>query len=241
VKSPNGFPPLFNDEFAPTTHTVVLFESSISLIRDALTSWRQEYVNRFHGDVLDCSLSGSLREALSRLRPLEPNALRELLVPTTSNWVAYFNSFHLGTSASGPSSVLGERLGCRSIVATASPRITESVAAKTGYMTKLGAFVFAHSVNGEAVRNVSLVYESRWDFDTYGEPLPQEDISTYNLPKPTDRFGSEQLSRLLDSFGLHPFDPDFYMPDGGPAVLVERVMDRPSTVLFDWHRRPWKG
>jgi len=56
-----------------------------------------------------------------------------------------------------------------------------------------------------------------------GEPFPFEQLEQYQSRRVRDRFTFDMLKQYLHHLGLAPFEEDFYLPEGGPAWLVERV------------------
>jgi hypothetical protein len=48
-------------------------------------------------------------------------------------------------------------------------------------------------------------------------------LEQYQSRRVRDRFTFDMLKQYLHHLGLAPFEEDFYLPEGGPAWLVERV------------------
>ena len=56
-----------------------------------------------------------------------------------------------------------------------------------------------------------------------GEVKPFEDIRRYSSRTIQNRFTPEMLDGYLNELDIHAFDPDFYLPSGGEAILIEKV------------------
>lgn len=67
------------------------------------------------------------------------------------------------------------------------------------------------------VRYVVLTWEGRWQFLTYGEPLPFEDVDRYSRRIKRERFTEEMLRHYAESLGIPAWDADFY---GDHGVLL---------------------
>jgi hypothetical protein len=63
----------------------------------------------------------------------------------------------------------------------------------------------------------------RWVFGQSGEPFPFEKLEQYQARRVRDRFTFDMLKEYLSHLGLHPFEENFYLPDGAPAWLVEKT------------------
>ncbi len=74
------------------------------------------------------------------------------------------------------------------------------------------------------IRSVGVSYDGyRWTFGLAGAVQPFEDTDRYLLRKKRDRFTPEMLSQYLAALGISMFDPDFYLPEGTSATLIEKV------------------
>lgn len=66
----------------------------------------------------------------------------------------------------------------------------------------------------KTIRVIELTQDSRWEFHTYGDPLPFEYVSAYTNRRIAARFTPEMLvaycAAYCAAYDLRPFDDDFF-------------------------------
>jgi hypothetical protein len=188
--------------------------------------------------IRESDVSGTLREALQSLLPLTAVGQLQLVIPTNSEWCAYFRNGLTGNDALSAGKLLSEFAGCEAVMIRASERLSAKAEA-AGYMPSLGGLGLVHWRAGQEERHVILHYESRWEFYERGEPLPFENTDAYRSPRRTDRLTFEQVEAAAAWFGLRPFDEAFYCPTGTTCTLFERPGVATWNKRFGWKRKPW--
>ena len=159
-------------------------------------------------------VGGSLSDALEHLAPLNAGEIRRrLIVPTRSDWTAYFDNSILGTD---PSSLpyFARELSCRGVRMCCAADAT--IFSLYGAEEHEGPY----GLPTNSVRGVYAMNDSYWTFDAYGEEQPFEQPERYSERRIRDRFTPEMLRSYLAALGIRAFDEDFYMPNG-EAVPVE--------------------
>ncbi len=69
-------------------------------------------------------------------------------------------------------------------------------------------------------RSISLVYESKWEFDSWGEPLIFENQGAYSAACVPARVSKQVVIELLRNFDIELLDPNFYFtPETRMMVL----------------------
>lgn len=192
-----------------------------------LERWLSERETRVCGS--RCSIErvtivGSLEERLSRLLPLTTvERRRALVLPTRSDWSAYFDNGVQGADAAGLAAAASD-LHCEAVRVVAAPD-TVSGAAKAGALGSEGARIFElYGPNNtdflNYVRTISVARDGgRWRFDQAGQPLGSEEPSWFAARAVRDRFPLSALAELLSRIGIDAFDESFYIAGG---TLIER-------------------
>jgi len=166
--------------------------------------------------------------ALDELSPLSAGKRRRLLVATSSDWVACFQSGIDGSDPFPAMSFLAERMGvlamriCSSAPGAMWPATIWEVYAPES----LGGHLPLHYRRSIFAMNDG----GRWAFGQSGEPYPFENLSAYEKPRKRDRFTRDLLLEYVAHFGIRPFGDDFFVvSEDAPAILLERP---------PWEREP---
>ena len=176
-----------------------------------------------------------IRELLQHLLPFEAPYTRRLLVETRSGWTAIFDNSRGGGDPTPPTSYLAAG-DVQGVIATHIPREQYSLPSTQFHL--LGP-------NGEPplfyVRTVDAgVYDSgRWEFETWGQPLPFEETHAYGERRVCDRLNRDLLLRYLAALEIDADDPHFY----GEGVLVQQrwLLRRPWRAPLDQARKECLG
>jgi hypothetical protein len=207
-----GMPPSFGASFG-------FVNAPLGRVADELFEWQGELgLGPSRHD-----LPGGLVDNAHLVLPLaRAPVCRDLLVGTVGDrWTAYFDASP-GGDPSGPTSVLGRRLGVASVTVTAVPFQKEP-----GALTEVfGGLIFAYSADSslQSERSVALVEgessSSRYHFEAFGPVQPWEEPERYTARRKRDRITPELIARYCRALGIDVFDLDFY---AGPSVFVERT------------------
>jgi len=178
---------------------------------------------------LQCEIPSSLEGALSTLPPLSVEMKRQLLVPTTGEWTAYFASGIQGSDPSRLMSSLAMELGVIAMRVCSTPSTQR-------FPATIWEVYAPEALGGSPPlgyrRSIAAANDGgRWVFEQSGEPFPFEDLSAYQAKRKRDRFNRELLQSYLREFQLDPFNESFYaISRSSPALLLARTLG--------WERAP---
>lgn len=220
---------LLNDEFAPITSTIGFLETTLDMAVQSFRDWQQRLRSqRADGRVLEQHrVSGSLAKILQTLLPLNSHEpLRNLFIPTTSAWVAYFDSGWRGTDPASMVSYLATQIPCRGLIVTAIPDTIRKVgASQRGRYGALSLSLYGPAKTDwlNVIRSIGVMNDGgEWIFSNQGTPLPFERTADYQSEVVRERFTFDQLQGYVQALGLSPFDESFYLPpENNQAVLIE--------------------
>ena len=215
---------LLEDRWAPVTSEMGFLEASAEHAARSFAAW-QEGLAAPRGIAVGVRpLSGSLEQVLSSLLPLtSPEPRRHLFLPTGSPWTGYVENTRRGTDAMSAMSYMAEALGCRGLRVVAVPHTYRKGTGRYGsILLEVYGPHPTHWLN--YLRTLYATNDGgHWVFGQSGEPLPFEKVEQYQARRVRDRFTLDMLKDYLRHLGLHPFEQDFYMPEGSPAWLVEKT------------------
>lgn len=217
---------LLDEQYAPITSRIGFINLPIDDATEVFVGWRRG----LYGDVTVTDVGGDgFPLALHRLEPLElPSSPRELLVEMGA-WTAYFDCGLHGTDPIGPVSVMCQFARCRGMAI----RVIPDTGLRLGAVSwELFADHPTSFLNYE--RSITLVNQgTRWVFETYGMPLPFEDLERYKRRRARDRFDSAMAEAYSRAVGVDAFDRDAYGPrailvthtDGAPPLMRMALAD----------------
>jgi hypothetical protein len=167
------------------------------------------------------------------LEPLEAPWTTELLAAHGSDWTVYLNNSIGGGDPSGATSVVGDSLGVRWVLATHQP------------MTAVGHAATRFSLGGPEgepplhyIRRIEADAEDRrWSWSTFGAALPFERTSAYRARRVRDRFARPLLVGYLAELGIAVDHNSAY----GRAALIRQTVPWPTRrETLEEARRAWK-
>jgi hypothetical protein len=208
---------LLHEKLAPITFRVGFLNSSFTKIQDAFIQWKRQHFRSVQYKGCDLPLENALLE----LEPLTATPRRWLLVPTTSDWVGYFDNGVRGPDPVPVISHMAAQLGCRGVIATYIPHtLFEETGTTPGLYGAVQFELFApHKtdfLNYE--RTVSVAYEGgKWRFDATGAVQSFEDPAKYQNRRIIDRFTPEMLKTYCRALNIDVDSISFYR---APSVLV---------------------
>jgi hypothetical protein len=175
---------------------------------------------------------GRYPECLYLLAPLEALWKRELLIQA-GDWTVYLNNSINGGDSFPATSMLGNYLRCRSIVAIHQPMTPVGHAS-----TQLQLF----GPEGEPpllyIRTIAAHAEDgRWSWDVSGSPLPFEDTELYERRLKKERFTRETLMRYLTA--LTGLDLDDDRAFGEAALVTQRALRQGRVESLQEARARW--
>ena len=215
---------LLDDRWAPVTSEMGFLEARAEYAARAFASWQAGLLARRGITMQVRTVAGSLEQVLSALLPLSsPETQRTLFMPTRSPWTAYVDNARGGTDAASPVSYMAQAIGCRGMRVVAVPHTLHKDKGRYG-----AVMLEVYGPNRTDWLNyLRTIYAAndggRWAFGQSGEPFPFEKLERYEARRVRDRFTFDMLKEYLHHLGLSPFEEDFYLPEGGPAWLVERT------------------
>jgi hypothetical protein len=239
---------LLEDRFAPITSTIGFLECDAATATRGKREWTSQILAPSGSTITERVLLGlSFTQQLEQLLPLTSVIRRrELFVPTTGPWTAYFDNGYRGTDAATPISQLALRLGCRGLRITSVPNTVRD----RQRFGRFGAAIF--ELYGpertdwlNRIRSIAAVNDGgSWSFSAQGMVLPFEQPERYTRKKVRERFDHELLRSYLEALGIRAFDSDYYAPIGSSAVLLERsgpVAKGEQEYTLEQVRREWSG
>jgi len=206
--------PLLGARLWPLTGAYAFFDAKIDVVAEVLGRWRRG---------LDLEpvvepLVGPLEVVLRALQPMSLG-YRELLVPTTSAWTAYFSDQRDGADE-GPVGQIAELLERRAVLVVWWP-LPKYLALRF----ELFAPHASGSLNVERTVDLGTDDDGRLVFTATGNPQPYEDVDAYRAPRLEDRLTPALIARYCRALGLRPFDDDFF---GRDCVLITSRDWRPD-------------
>jgi hypothetical protein len=211
---------LLNNQLAPITHAWGFLEIPFQRALDEAVAWRKS----IYSDIESIRIEKSLSEALHDLEPLTTLPRKELLVPTKSQWVAYFDN---GLKGGDPGSFVGylsQRLKCRGLAVTCVPdTLTSRNQNAKGTYGSVSFVLYAPEqrewLNHE--RTITAMNDGgRWLFKQTGQVQAFEDTQRYQAKTVKDRFTAEMLEKYCLALGIRVFEQEFYCHSG--ALIIVR-------------------
>jgi len=231
---------LFDGEYAPITDFMGFIQCEVNQLVKEFIDWNNEIIEQFKYEdkIVKTTVTGSLNEILLSLFPLiSGSSNRFLFIPTKINWTVLLDNNYRGTDKS-KIGYLAERVGCMSIFIGAR-RHTFVKGKKRGKPRSGQPGVRIISVYGpeqtqwlNLIRHISLYHDvGKWVFETFGEPLPFENVDAYKNKQKEDRFTIEMIDQYSAEFGLRPFDEDFYISPQAQLVEITGYPNNESEML----------
>ena len=191
---------------SPIGWSVQYVDAPFDEVVPALVAWRRGLEQQ-----LEVSDPGPYPSCLQALMPFQAPWTRELLLPC-GTWTAYLNNMIGGGDLSAAGGAVAKNLGVRWVGARHTPQ------RGPGHQsTQLRVRGGAPSSSPE--RSVAVFeQDGRWGWETFGDPLPFEDLSRYQARRKRDRFDRDLLLVYLRALGIPAAEDDAY----GPGTLVQQ-------------------
>lgn len=197
---------LFAEQYAPITSRIGYLEYPFADTVALFAAWRRGLGDDIHET--DATADG-FPYAFHRLEPLSiPGVTRWLLVEA-GHWTAYFDNSLLGTDAFSPIGHLARVAQVRGLMICTVPEVPNR---------RLGAVKWELLADHPTTwlnfqRQIGMVHDGdRWMWDSFGEPLPFEQVERYRARRVRDRFDSHLVEAYSRAVGIDAFEPSTYGP-----------------------------
>jgi hypothetical protein len=211
---------LYENKFLPITFNFYFVETSILNAATIYSGWSRYKNKKFTLE----NISGTLEEQMRYFNPMVNNLdTKFLFVDTTSSWSVFFQKDYEHPQSFCQFSVkkIARSAQCRGLTVTCSGNACRNPD-KTIFVD-YDYIVFDYIDTDENDnRAIWLAREdNRWLFETYGKPLPFEQVDKYKEKRTRDRFTPDMLEQYCSSLGIQLLDPGFYGPHG---IILEFKM-----------------
>lgn len=220
------------DKWYPVTSDFGLIEAPAEAVCQMYASWKTEIGK----DVSVNTCTGSLDEQFGALLPLTIGMNRALILPTISNWTAFFRNGIQGSDPASAMPVLAAQLNSRAmrLCISRQPQKFPAVIWE----------VYDPSC-ADTLRSIAAVNDGgRWVFETYGAPFAFEDTERYALPRKRDRFDENLMFEYISHFGVPQIGDAMFgtdIPLKGCLVDFPNWSHAKNFTLCDVSRGvPWK-
>lgn len=207
VEPPPSSQLLLNGAYDRFTQTIRFLEAPFDTVVEEAIAWLSGLGGRSF-----TPLRGTLPELLDELEPWAMPSWKAMIVRTDSDWTAVFDQ--TGEQGNYIHEVVGERLGVSRLDTSYSPHVV-----RNRQIINYGGCAFWYTAGDGAHRSLQASYQSRWDWDASGEPLPFEDQTLYTFKRIVDRLTLDTLNTYCRALGIRRNDPAYYRDE---ALLVEQ-------------------
>ncbi|MEJ5914663.1 hypothetical protein [Pseudokineococcus sp. 1T1Z-3] len=224
---------LLGGAWHPLTKSLTFFAADVEECVAGFMDWRGRGVLERTGHPLRRrDITGDLEMLLAELVPMEvAMGRRNLFVPVASKGpyrTMMLRSSWQGTDSGSEQAAFGTR-GVGSVEVSSCPNDPRGLIWPRGFygihefgvLQPVSKDVDPRGFTGRTV-GTRIGNRGGWIFVDLGDRLPFEDTNAYMAPRARDRFTQQMLIDYAAELDLHPFDADFYAPEG-TAVLVEHT------------------
>lgn len=204
---------ILDDTLRPITDAMGLLHRNSYECAEALRAWRS---TTHAGGVELRRLQGvTLREQILAVCPLVDRGVsREVIIPVTPEWSAYFGNGWRGTDLSSVVPMLSRNLGCLAIAVTCTPDLGRRPHKRYG-----ARIVEVYAASATAIRAIWASNDGgRWVSGTTGQPVPEEDAAWMAPPSAKDRFTQRDLRQFVSRMVPGALDTDTWLAD--PSFCV---------------------
>jgi hypothetical protein len=172
---------LYDDQYAPITSRIGFLAAEHHRVVETYLAWMSGLNKKLTTEPVIAPLG----DALEKVPPLTTRERRRFLfVPTSSQWVAYFDNGRLGTEAPTVMGHLAKLLSCRSVSILA---ISKEREARRSAARRCEAAIFElfepHDTDWLNVgRSIGMMYDDKWIFELGGTQQPFEEPENYTKP-----------------------------------------------------------
>ncbi|WP_139244531.1 hypothetical protein [Arthrobacter alpinus] len=196
---------LYGGAYLPFTEPIWFINASFDRVATATREWLDVLGNRTY-----THLDEPLPTMFGRFETGASGWLRHLLVATAADqWTAVFSQ----DGDVGTATVVGHRLNCLHFRSSHDRHITSNKEIVSYGDTSLWI-----KSGKDALRSIQASYQSRWQWDVGGDPLPFENLESYTAKKIRERFPLSRLNDYCRALGVDRNNADFYTSEG---LLIE--------------------
>lgn len=196
---------LYGGAYLPFTEPIWYVNASFDRVAAATREWLDGLGGRSY-----TNLNEPLSIMLGRFEPGAGVSPKHLLVATSDDqWTAVFSQ----DGDIGTAYVLGARLDCLHFRSSHHRHITSNK-----QIVSYGGTSLWIKSGANYLRSIQASYQSRWQWDISGEPLPFENLENYKAKIIRDRFPLSRLNEYCRALGVDRNSPDFYTSKG---LLIE--------------------
>ncbi len=198
--------------------SIAFIRADIEKCVDTYFDWKRSISEKIGVRMTTSSSCGTVEDVVRRLYPLTSMvSRRSLFIPTKGEWTAYLDNGHAGTDGAAVAH-MARILPCKTVHARYTPPNSEGAHPAT--ILEIYGPQQTDWLN--VIRSVAAISDDgRWEFHQGGQVQEFEDVERYSARRIKDRFTGEMLERYLKAMGIDAYNPEFYLPHGAPASLVE--------------------
>ena len=205
---------LLNNDLAPLTFAWGFVSASLSEVSSEFRKWNWLTLRATQSR----AASGSLRELLRQLEPLDAEGRTTMFVSTKSEWVAYFDNSARGANPEIAIEHLSRTLRVKGFVAVDVPNTLDgSIKGCKQGVWGCTAFKFYDGTRCREralSRAVSISNDvSGWRFDAQGAVQGFEALEMYKRRLIRERFSAFLLEEYAKTLGIDLFNEIFYGPE----------------------------
>lgn len=167
-------------------------------------------------------LKAAKRNPLLEFGILEPVGGQNIFWEAADGWVAHLGNGSRGADVDSTMSVLTRDLSCVGVIIHCNPHVRSKE--KSRHILLYGSRGFRligpnRDKWYESVRSLQVSYQSRWEFDSYGEPQPFEQVECYEEKDVKKRLTPRMVEDYARALGIRFTEDDFY---GDRAMYFNR-------------------
>tara|TARA_R110001599_G_scaffold61466_1_gene171016 strand:- start:332 stop:1033 length:702 start_codon:yes stop_codon:yes gene_type:complete len=206
------------EKWFPVTSDFGLIDAPLESISELYQSWWTDI-----GKEVSVKVStGILDEQFNALLPLTIGLNRALILPTISNWTAFFRNGIQGSDPSSAMPVLAKQLNARTMRVCIAREPQK-------YPAVIWEVYEPTIICGERAgtrRSIAAANDGgNWVFETSGRPYAFEKTNRYTLTRKRDRFDRDMLTEYISHFGVPCIGDALFQTD---ALLEGRLISFPN-------------
>lgn len=209
---------LLKGKYKPLTDSIFFLKAEIDTFNESFQKWHKSIDIKYSEE----KITGKFSDIISCLLPITvPIITKYLIIPTKSEWLAFFDNGILGTDGSAPSYISEEIIRCQMIRSNCSDKgvvLEYRDPRQSKYKDEYG---IEHYQNDRYIYYSGLEAKG-YKFKTSGQPFPFEDLERYKIKPLKKRFDCELLKKYLLEFNIDAFNPDFYLPKDKKGILLTK-------------------
>jgi hypothetical protein len=203
---------ILKNEFAPVTFEIGFLAAPLDKTVKVFSGWMHKTLHR----TTRTTRTGSLRQLLSSMEPLDHEGRTSLFSETRSGWVACFENGSRRPEPERSVSYLSKLLKTNAIVFKMVPdTMGDRSPGKRGIWGAYGFSLYGPSAANHLglLRSVALSNDvDGWIFEAAGSPQPFEKLEAYKKRRKVERVDIQLLADYARAMGIELLDEKFYGP-----------------------------